>query len=195
MGNAVIGRAFDDFFGHRKTYVGVFRYSSLVVGDRDHRGFVLGHQGQYALEHLVLSGHGVHQCFALIDGQACLEGFDNGRIDAEWHIGNRLHQLHRLGQNTGLVSQWNACVHVEHVGASLDLRQCVGLDPAVVAVFHFFGEDLAARGVNALANNDEGLIEANVDFTGRGTDGGRGHECCLILSFMRKESKYGWKLN
>ena len=156
---------------------------------------MLGHQGQHALEHLVLSGHGVHQRFALVDGQACLESFDNGRVYAEWHIGNRLHQLYCLAQNTGLIGQWNACVHVEHVGASLDLRQCVGFDPAVVAVFHLFRENFAARGVNALANNDKGLIEADVDFTGGGADGGRGHECCLILSFMKKESKYGWKLN
>ena len=38
----------------------------------------------------------------------------------------------------------------------------------------------------AKASFDEGLVESYVNFTGAGTDGGCGHECCLILSQVKK---------
>jgi hypothetical protein len=109
---------------------------------------------------------------ALIDRETGLKRFDDRGIDAQWHIGNRLHQLNGFGKNARLISERDAGVDVEHVRPGFNLRHGVGLDAAVVAVFHFFGENFSARRVDALANNDKGLVEADVDFTSGRADGG-----------------------
>jgi hypothetical protein len=43
----------------------------------------------------------------------------------------------------------------------LDLRQRVALHPAIVAVFHLLGHDLAASGIDTLADDYERAIEAD----------------------------------
>ena len=86
-----------------------------------------------------------------------------------------MHQLNRFGQHARLIGQGNARVHIEHVGAGLDLGQRVGDDAAVVAGHHFGGHDFAAGGVDALTDDDEGAVKADNDFFGRGADDGIGH--------------------
>ena len=63
----------------------------------------------------------------------------------------------------------------------LDLRQRVGDNAAVVAGHHFGGHDFAARGVDTLADDDEGAVKANNDLAGRRTDDGIGHATSFEL--------------
>ena len=59
--------------------------------------------------------------------------------------------------------------------------QRIGLDAAEVAGSHLGGEDLAPGGVDALADHDEGALEAEHDLAGCGADHGVGHEAILLV--------------
>ena len=71
-----------------------------------------------------------------------------------------------LREDRRLVGERDAGVDVEHVGAGGDLRPRVGLDAAEVPGRHLGGEDLAPGGVDALADHDEGALEAEHDLAG-----------------------------
>ena len=65
-------------------------------------------------------------------------------------------------------------VEVEHRGAGLDLGDRVGLDRGHVAGLHLLGEDRAAGGVDAFADDRERVLVADVDLaTGTGQRGDR----------------------
>ena len=86
-----------------------------------------------------------------------------------------------LREDRRLVGQRDAGVDVQHVRAGCHLRQRVGLDAAEVAGRHLGGEDLAPGRIDALADHDEGPVEADDDFAGGGTDDGVGHEAILLV--------------
>jgi hypothetical protein len=65
------------------------------------------------------------------------------------------------------------------VRAGLDLRARVRLDAAEIAGRHLGGENLAPRRIDALADDDEGPVEADDDFLGGGADNGVGHDAVL----------------
>ena len=177
--DAVIGGSLDDLLGDLEPDVGVFADAGLVVADGDHGRAVFGDEGKHPLHHLVLAGHRVDQGFALVDLDTGLEGLDDRGVDRERHVGDRLDQLDRLGQERRLVGQWDAGVDVEHVGAGGDLGQGIGLDPAEVAVLHLLCEQLSARWVDSFTDHDEGPLEADDDFLGRRGDHGVGHGVVL----------------
>ena len=139
--------------------------AGLVVGQADDGGAVLGHQRQDLVQALVLGGDRVDQGAALVDRQARLEGLDHRGVDADRQVDGVLDGgEHRLEQ-LGLVDQRDAGVDVEHVGAGLGLGQRVGGHGGEVAVAQFLGEDLAPGGVDALADDAEGLLGADRDAT------------------------------
>jgi len=175
IGDAVIRGALDDLLCHLEAHIGVFRDAGLVIGDGDDRGAVFLHKRQHALQPLLLAGDGVEQRLALVDGESRLEGGDDGGIDGKRHVGQRLHELDRLGQDLRLVRQRDAGIDIEHVGAGLDLGQRIGLDAAVVAGRHLGGQQLAARRIDALPDEHEGTLEADDDLLGRRGDDGVGH--------------------
>ena len=126
--DAVVGGALDDLLRDLEAHVRVLGDAGLVVRDRDHRGAVLLDQRQHRLEPLVLAGHRVDQRLALVDREPGLERLDDRGVDRQRHVGQRLHQLDRLGQDLGLVGERDAGIDVEHVGAGRDLGQRIGLD-------------------------------------------------------------------
>ena len=139
--------------------IGILRDPGLVVGDGHHRRTVLLHERQDRFEPLLLAGDRVHQRLALVDRETGLQRGDDGRVDGQGDVGDRLHELHRARQQGGLVGEGDAGVHVQHVGARLHLRQRVGLDAGEVVRRHLRREHLAAGGVDALANDDERAFE------------------------------------
>ena len=102
-------------------------------------------------------------------------------------VGQRLHQLDRVGEDRRLVGQGDAGVDVEHVGAGRDLGEHVALDPAEVARLHLLGQCLAPGRVDALADDDERAVEAEHDLAGGGAQDGLGHavESSVAMSLRR----------
>ena len=173
--DAMVGGARDDFFRDIETLVGVLGDAGLVVGDGDHGRAVLLRQRQHRLEAFFLAGDRVQQRLALVDRQPGLQRRDNRRVDGQRHIGDRLHQFNGVGENARLVGKRNAGVDIQHLGAGRDLRSRVGLDAAVVADFHFRGQDFAPGRVDALADNRERPVETDFEFAGGGTHDGVSH--------------------
>ena len=106
----------------------------------------------------------------MVDAEARFQSLDDGGIDGQRQVGEGLHQLHGLGQDGGLIGQRNAGVDVQHMGAGRDLGQAVGLDPGEVAGGHLGGQQLAAGRIDPLADDAEGLIEADHQFPGMRAD-------------------------
>ena len=75
----------------------------------------------------------------------------------------------------------DARVDVEHLRARLDLRDGVGDDAGIIARRHRGREQLAARGVDALADHHEAAFEADDDFLGGGGEDGVGHEGSFLM--------------
>ena len=168
----VILRALDDQLGDLEAFVRVFGNARLVVRNGDHGGIVLLHQRQHALHNLALGSGGVDQCTALVNRKPRFQRFDDRAVDTQRHVGDRLHQLDRLGEDLRLVRQRDAGIDVEHLRARLDLRQGIGLDARVIAFLHLGSKQLAPGRIDALADHDEGLVEADHDFLGGGTEYG-----------------------
>ena len=80
-------------------------------------------------------------------------------------------RLGLVGVGVGVVD--DAGVDVEHGGAAGGLLQGVRLDGGEVAGLELGGELLAAGGVDALADDAEGLVEADEDGPRAGCDDGR----------------------
>ena len=135
--------------------------------------------GSTDFQAFVLAGHRIDERLALVHGEPGLERGHDGRIDRQRHIGDRLHQLDRARENRRLIGQRNPRIDVEHVSARLDLRARIGFDAAEVPGRHLGGEDLASGRIDALADDDEGPVEADDDFLGGGTDNGVGHDAVL----------------
>ena len=87
----------------------------------------------------------------------------------------RLHELDAIGEDLGLVGKRHARVDVEHVRAGRDLGQRVPLHPRIVARRQLRHQQLAAGGIDPLADDAEGLVEADHHLPGGGTDDGSGH--------------------
>src|SRR5215831_2948779 len=179
--DAVVSGAMHDLLRHLEADIGILGDAGLVVGDRHHRGAVLLHERQHRFEPLLFAGDRVDERLALVDGKSRLERFHNRGVDRERHIGYRLHELHRLGENRRLIRQGDAGVDIQHVGTGRHLRQRIGLDAAEVPGSHLGREDLAPRGVDALADHHEGALEAEHDLAGCGADHGIGHEAILLV--------------
>ena len=177
--DAVVRGALDDFLGDRVTHVRVFGDSRFIVGDRDHGRAVLLDERQHGLQAFILAGHGIDQGLALVDGKPRRQRGDDGGIDGQRHIRDRLNQLDRACKNRRLIGQRNSRIDVQHMRAGLDLRARVRLDPGEVARRHLGGEYLAARRIDPLADDDEGSIETDDDLLGGGTDDGVGHDAVL----------------
>ena len=141
----MIRSAFHDAARHLEADVRVLGDAGVVVGDRDDRRAVLADERQDALDALLLAGHGVHERLADVDGEARLERLDDRGVDRQRHVDERLDELDRPRQDRRLVGERDARVHVEHVGARLDLGDRVALDAAEVAGLHLLGEELPAR--------------------------------------------------
>src|SRR5215472_8462501 len=181
IGDAVIGGALHDLPGHLEAHIGILGDPGLVVGDRYHRCAVLLHERQHRFQALLLAGDRVDERLALVDGESRLERLDDRGVDRQRHIGDRLHELHRLGKDRGLVRQRDAGIHIQHVSAGRHLRERIRLDAAEVAGGHLGREDLAPGRVDALADHDEGTLEAKHDLAGCGADHGIGHEAILLV--------------
>ena len=78
-----------------------------------------------------------------------------------------MHQLYRHRQQRRLIGERNTGVHIEHMRTGLDLRERVGDHAAVVAGQHLGGQYLASGRVDALADDDEGPVEADDDLARR----------------------------
>ena len=170
--DAVILRALHDLLRDLEADVGVLGDPGLVVGDRHHRRAVLLHQGEDRFEPLLLAGDRVHQRLAFVHFESGFERGDDGRIDRQGDVGDRLHELHRPREQGGLVRQRNAGVDVEHVRAGLHLGPGIGLDAGEVVRRHLRREHLAAGGVDALADDDERPFEPDGDLAVRRADHG-----------------------
>jgi hypothetical protein len=173
--DAMVGGPFDDPFGDGEADIGIHADARLVVADRHDRAAVLLDQRQDPLEPLLLAGHAVEQRLALVDREAGLERLDDRRVDRQGHVGQRLHELDRVGQDRRLVRQRDTRVDVEHVRTGFDLGDRVALDPREVAGLHLLHQDLAAGRVDALADDDERLVVADDDLAGGGADDRPGH--------------------
>jgi hypothetical protein len=143
----VVGRAFDDLPRDREPHVWVLADPGLVVRDRDDRGAVLGDEGQHGFQAFVLAGHRVDERPPPIDVEPRLERRDDRRVDRERHVGERLHQTHRLGEDRGLVRERDPRVHVQHVRAGLDLGEGIGDDGREITSGHLIGELLRPVGL------------------------------------------------
>ena len=135
----------------------------LGVREPDHGGAVLRDDRQDRLEPLVLAGDRVDERLALVRLEAGLERLDDGRVDAERDVRQRLHERDRLPHQCDLVGKRVADVHVEHVGAALDLLRDVGLELREIARLELGLERLPAGGVDPLADDAERLLRTDDD--------------------------------
>ena len=134
------------------------------------------------LEALLLAGDGVDERAAVGGLEAGLEragdaelSIESGRSTRPWIELDHLPHQRRLGLvgvGVGVVD--DAGVDVEHGGAAGGLLQRVRLDGGEVAGLELGGELLAAGGVDALADDAEGLVEADEDGPRGGCDDGAG---------------------
>ena len=177
--NAVVGGPFNNFLCHCKTNVRILRDTGFIIGYGNHRSTIFFDQRQNRFQPVFFAGHGIDQCLAFVDSQACLQRSHDGRIDRDGHIGNRLHQFNGLRQHARLISQRNTRVDIQHVRSSLHLSQCIGNNAAVIAGDHLGRHDFSARRVDALTDDDERAIESNYNLPGRRADNG----ICHVVSF------------
>jgi len=120
--NPIIRCPLHNLLGNIKTHVRILGNPGFVVGNGDHGAAVLLDERQHGFKTFILSGDGVEQCFALIDLQPGLKGGDDGGINLERYVCERLDELDGLGENFGFVCKRDSCVYVEHVGTGGDLR-------------------------------------------------------------------------
>ena len=76
-----------------------------------------------------------------------------------------------MGQKRRFVGQGNAGVDVEHMRAGGNLRAGFFLHPSKIAGRHFGGQQLAAGGIDALADDAERVIETDPNFAAGGIAG------------------------
>jgi hypothetical protein len=128
-GDAVLRRRdVDELLGQLDSADRIDGDLELVVRQGDDRRVVTLDQGQDQLHSLVLDRHRVHECLAFVGTESGLERLDDRGVDAERHVGERLHQRHGFGQESGLVGERHTHVDVEHHGAASHLGRDIGLD-------------------------------------------------------------------
>ena len=132
-------------------------------------------QRQHGFQPVFLTGHGVDEGLALIDGKPGFKGCDDGTVDGERHICQALDQLDSLGEDARLIGERDTGIHVQHMGARRHLRESIGFDPAVIAVLHLLGQQFPPRRVDPLPDNYERSIEPDDNFLGRGGNEGVSH--------------------
>ena len=142
---------------------------------------MLPDQGQHPLQGLLLPGHGVQQRLALVGGKTGLQGLDDGGVDGKRHVRDGLHPPDGLRQNARLVRQGNAGVDVQHLGAGGHLGQGVRLHSGEVPGLHLLRQQLAAGGIDAFADDDEGSLKADGHFPAGGGKHGVCHEGCVLF--------------
>ena len=160
--DAVVAGDGDDLLRHLEP---AFRLHRDVLGVRepDHGGTVPRHDRKDRLEPLVLAGDRVDEGLALVHGEPRLERLDDRGVDAERQLREPLHERDRLPHQPDLVCERVADVHVEHVGAALDLLRDVGLELRKVAGLELRLECLAAGGVDPLPDHAERLARTDDD--------------------------------
>ncbi len=123
--------------------------------------------GQNRFQPFLFAGHAVDNGTPLAGLDARNQRRRHAAVDTERHVGDGLHQFdgpdHQFRFGLLRLDAGDADIDVENVGAGLNLGQGVALDAAEVARFHLGGQLLAAGGVDALADEDEGLIRADDD--------------------------------
>ena len=158
-GDAVLARGdVHDLPGELEAPLGLLGDLEFVVRQRDDGGAVALHQRQDRFEPLVLGGHRVDECFALVSRQPGVERLDHRRVDAERQVGQALDQLHRLDHQIDLVGERSPHVDVEHHGATGHLLRDVDLDTRQVTGAQLILEDLATGRVDAFADDAERLV-------------------------------------
>ena len=152
----------DDLLRDLDAALGLHR-DVLGVREPDHGGAVPRDDRQDRLEPLVLARDRVDERLALVRLEAGLERLDHRRVDAERDVGQPLHERDRLRHQRDLVGERVADVHVEHVGAALDLLRDVGLELREVAGLQLRLERLPAGRVDPLADHAERLLRTDDD--------------------------------
>src|SRR5215472_8008143 len=115
----------------------------------------------------VLGGHGVDQGLALICGQARLEYLDDGGVQAERQVAQRLDELDGLHHQLDLVREWRSHVDVEHHRTACDLLSHIDFNARQVAAPQLLLEDFPTGGVDALADDAERVVPADPHLPGR----------------------------
>ena len=187
--DAVVGGAFHDAPGDREPNVGILGDAGLVVRDRHDGSAVPGDEWQDPFHHLVLAGDRVHEGLALVHREPRFERLDDRGVDRQRDVGDRLHELHRPGEERRLVGERDPGVDVEHVGPAGDLGDGVRLDPAEVAGLHLLGEQLSPGGVDPLADHHERPIEPEDDLAGRRADQCLDHGVSIIRTARRSRRR------
>jgi hypothetical protein len=163
------------------THIRIFGNAGLVIGDGDHRDIVFGDERQDGFELLLFAGYRVDERAALHDLKSCLERRGDGGVDADRRVSQALDDLKRLAQQWRLrlirVDGGDTGIDVKNMRAGLNLGQGV-LDHAIeIAGLHLGCELLAAGGIDALADDGEGAVEADDVLAGRGSNESVRHVC------------------
>ncbi len=125
--DAVVAGTRDDLLCDLQTALRLHR-DLVVVREPDHRCAMLRDDREDRLEPLVLAGDGVDERLPLVSAEPGFERLDHGRVDAERHVAQALHQGDCIPHQLDLVGERVADVDVEHVGAARELLRDVDLD-------------------------------------------------------------------
>ena len=167
-----VGSDPDELLGELQTTVRILRDCLLVIGQRDDGGAVALDQRQDELDALALHRDGIDKGLALIRREAGLECLNDRGVDAQGHIGERLHQAHGIAEEFDLIDQGCAHVDIEHHRAASDLLSDVDLYGGEVFDAQLLLELLAPGRVDALADDAEGLIGPDSHGRARRTEDG-----------------------
>ena len=187
--NPEIRCALDDLLRNGKPHIRVFGNPRVVVRDRHNGHVVFLDQRQHHLKPLLLTGHGVQKRAAFRGGQAIFQGTRHGTVNAERAIGDGLYTLYEFFHQRGFdeivvriarvfghfVRKHRARVDVKYIGPCRNLRKRIRLHARKITALQFLVQDLATRGVDALANHTERLIKSDDRSFGFGFDDSTGH--------------------
>ena len=136
--------------------------------------------GSTCLEPLFLTGHRVDQRLALVDGESGFERRDDRGVDRQRHVGDRLHQLHRLARIAGssasgmpafTSSMCAPAASCARASASTRLKS-----PAAISAARI----LRPVGLMRSPIMTKGRSKPMHDLAGCGADDGVGHEACPV---------------
>ena len=160
---AVALRRADDVLYGGEAIRGSLWHAVLGDGQAEDGGAVFLRERQELADARVLRAHGVDEGAARIDAQAGLEGARVARVDDERRVGDLGDLAHGALHGGRLVDAADAHVDVEEARACLDLVHGLFLDGEQGAFLDFRRELLAARGVDALADEDGRQIPVDGD--------------------------------
>ena len=151
-GDALVGGLGQPLFIHRQS--------------NDGRAVLL-HDGQDAVQYILVPVDGVHRSLAAADTQSRLEGVGVGGVQHQGQIGGLLELAHHLGQHGHLVHAGIADVDVQDVRARVLLLDGDVNNIVEVLFLQRLLEALLAGGIDALADDPH---TGNADGLGRGAD-------------------------